>query len=136
MRTKNLPLLITTVAVAAIALLGCSSDDEDEGTDGTSSTTASTTTPDGQGAPIKVDASDLGAEERVTMEPGGMMEITTDGVTEVSTSDDTVLKAIQPGEDETLGDKAGAEAIVAGDAVLTLFDKDGEELYEVEVTVE
>jgi hypothetical protein len=136
MRTKNLPLLITTVAVAAIALLGCSSDDEDEGTDGTSSTTASTTTPDGQGAPIKVDASDLGAEERVTMEPGGMMEITTDGVTEVSTSDDTVLKAIQPGEDETLGDKAGAEAIVAGDAVLTLFDKDGKELYEVEVTVE
>jgi hypothetical protein len=128
--------MVTGVAVAAIALLGCSSDDTDEDADGTSSTTASTTTPDGQGAPIKVDASDLGAEERVTMEPGGMMEITTDGVTEVSTSDDTVLKAIQPGEDQTLGDKAGGEAIAAGDAVLTLFDKDGTQLYEVEVTVE
>lgn len=137
MRTKKLPTLIASASVAAIALFGCS-DDKDEGGDATSTTasTTSTTTPDGQGAPVKVDASNLGAEERITMEPGGMIEITTDGVAEVTSSDDTVLKAIQPGDDETLGDKAGAEAVDAGDAVLTLHDKDGEELYEVEVTVE
>ena len=136
MRTKKLHLLIATVSVSAVALLGCSSDDKDEGTDGTSSTTASTTTPDGKSPPVEVDATDLGAEERITMEPGGMIEITTEGVTEVSSSDDTVLQAIQPDTNKWTGEHAGAEAMAAGDAVLTLSDKDGKELYEVEVTVE
>lgn len=137
MRTKRITSLVAAVAVAAVALLGCSSDDKDEATDDdkTESTT-STTTPDAKSAPVKVDATDLGAEARVTVEPGARIEITTDGVTEVSSSDEQTVKPIQPGEDEDLGDKPGAEALIAGDAVLKLFDKDGKELYEVEVFVE
>jgi hypothetical protein len=81
-------------------------------------------------APVIVDTDDP-----VTIEVGRAIDVTTDGVTRVDTSDDSVLEVSQPTDDGSAQFNAGATAKAAGTATLTVYDND-KVLYTVEVTVE
>lgn len=124
MATRLRTALIGMVVLAPLA--SCSSDDS---SDATTATTAASTTSQQVVAPVIVDG-----PEQLSVEVGAALDIVTDGVTEVTSSDETVLEVTQPSTDGSAEFNAGAAALVAGDAVLTVSGEDGE-LYTVEVEV-
>lgn len=109
--------------VAVVGLLGCSDDSS------TTTTEESTGTTQQVVAPIIVD----GAEE-LTVEVGATLDIVTDGVTGVTSSDEAVLEPSQPSTDGSAVFNAGATALAPGDASLTVSGESGV-LYTVEVEV-
>jgi hypothetical protein len=121
---------ILAVAVVSLVLVaGCSDGaDEQDVIDGPETSVAD----DGNQvvAPVIVDS-----EDPVTIEVGRAIDVTTDGVTRVDTSDDSVLEVTQPTDDGSAQFNAGATAKAAGTATLTVYDND-KVLYAVEVTVE
>lgn len=124
MRTILRTALIGIVVLAPAA--SCSSEDSD---DATTTSTESSTTSQQVVAPIIVDG-----PEQLSVEVGAALDIVTDGVTEVSSSDERVLEVSQPSTDGSAEFNAGARALVGGEATLTVSGEDGE-LYSVEVEV-
>ncbi|MFV0317191.1 MAG: hypothetical protein ACK5O2_09565 [Microthrixaceae bacterium] len=131
----------TFSAAAAVSLLtitglsacsdGAEEQDVIEGPE--TSTTVSTDVPGSDRsvvAPVIVDSSDP-----VSIEVGRVIDITTDGVTEVESSDSAVLEVSQPSDDGSAKFNAGATAKAPGNATITVKGDSGV-LYEVEVTVE
>ncbi len=78
--------------------------------------------------PIEVDGA---AKEEVSV--GQTLNVITKNVTSVSTDNAEVLKVSQPSDDGSAQFNAGAEVIGAGNAVLTVSVKGGND-YKVEVT--
>lgn len=121
--------MLAIAAVALVPLAACSSGTEDQDViEGPETSVAE----DGNEviAPVIVDSADP-----VTIQVGRAIDVTTDDVTRVETSDDSVLEVTQPSDDGSAQFNAGATAKAAGNATLTVYDND-KVLYEVEVTVE
>ncbi len=130
------------VALTVLALLAgsCSSDSDDSGdsTDSGDSNEATTTnssaaTDDGSTsleAPTIVDAAG-----DVTVQVGGFVVVGTPNATDVQTDDPSVLEVSQAYSDGQAEFNAGAEALSAGSATMSVYEGD-ELLYEVNVTVE
>ncbi len=122
-----------------VPMTGCSDSTEDqaviEGPETTDSGTTgsdATSPQDGEEVVAPVIVED---DQPVTIETGRMIDVTSDGVTEVATSDDSVLEVTQPRDDGSAQFNAGATAKAPGVATLSVYAGD-ELLYEVEVTVE
>jgi hypothetical protein len=71
----------------------------------------------------------------IDVEVGAIIDVVSDGVERVDTSDDAVLSVTQPSDDGSAQFNAGATAVAEGDAVLSVYGEDDELLYEVDVTV-
>lgn len=113
-------LLLTIGILFAGLLVGCGGDD-------------STATDDANLEvlpPIIVDG-----PETLTLKVGNTIDITTEGVTEVSTDNPQVLEVTQPSDDGSAQFNAGAVVVDAGEAKLTVSDESGE-LYVVDVFAE
>lgn len=120
--------------VTAVPLAGCGSDD--------APTTAAPTTDaaelDAPGTsevaralpPVIVDG-----PEDLDVEVGAAIDIVTEGVVSVSSSDESVLGVSQPSDDGSATYNAGAVALSTGRATLTVSGADGATLYEVAVEV-
>jgi len=125
-------MLKTSATVAATVLFlmagACSSDSDDAATSTTSTTVAT-----GSAAVLPPTIVD-GAED-VTVDIGHFVVVSTADATRVETSDTAVLEVSQAYSDGSAEFNAGAEALEAGSAVLTVYNGD-EALYEVNVTVE
>ncbi len=70
----------------------------------------------------------------VSMKVGQAIDVTTENVTMVKASDNSVLEVSQPTSDGSATFNAGAVAKASGDATLTAYENE-KKLYEVEVTV-
>ncbi len=126
---------ITSATLVSLALLvpltGCSDSTEDQAViDGPETTDAGTTGDEEVVAPVIVED-----EKPVRVQAGRSIDVTTEGVTEVATSDEAVLEVTQPRDDGSAQFNAGATAKAPGSATLSVYAGD-ELLYEVEVTVE
>lgn len=71
----------------------------------------------------------------IDVEVGAIIDVVTDGVERVSSSDESVLVVTQPSDDGSAEYHAGATALAEGDAVLSVHGVGDELLYEVDVTV-
>lgn len=128
-RRSILVLSVAFVAAVIVPFAGCSDGaEEQEVIEGPETSLAD----DGNAvvAPVIIDS-----DEPVTIQVGRAIDVTTDDVTRVDTSDDSVLEVTQPSDDGSAQFNAGATAKAAGNATLTVYNND-EVLYEVEVTVE
>lgn len=124
-------LKITAVATAALALLvGSCSSDSDDADEETTTTTTSRDEGSTVVAPVIVDAAD-----DVTVEVGEVVVVSNPNATEVTTDDAGVLEVSQAYSDGSAEFNAGAEAVAAGSATLSVFEGD-QLLYEVNVTVQ
>ncbi len=127
---------ILTVSVLATAA-GCSDGAEEqdviEGPETTSTTSTSSGGDQDDGsqlvAPVIVDSA-----EPVSLPVGGYIDVVSEGVESVRSSDEAVLEVSQPNDDGSATFNAGAEAVATGEATLTVNGADGV-LYEVAVTV-
>ena len=118
-----------SAALMGLGVSGCSDGAEDQAVVEGPETT---TTEAGQQleAPVIVDSADP-----LTVEVGQVLDVVTDGVTEVETSDAAVLEVTQPNDDGPAQFNAGATAESVGQATLKVRSN-AEVLYEVPVTVE
>lgn len=130
---KTAAVFATLVALVAGS---CSDDSDDAGgseTTSTETTTDSSSTDDGSTSlepPIIVDAAD-----DVTVKVGGFVVVSTPNATNVETDDAAVLEVSQAYSDGSAEFNAGAEAVGAGSATMSVYEDD-QLLYEVNVTVE
>ena len=125
----NRKALLAVAVVALVPFAGCSDGAEEQDViEGPETSVAD----DGNQvvAPVIVDSDDP-----VTIQVGRVIDVTTDDVTRVDTSDDSVLEVTQPTDDGSAQFNAGATAKAAGNATLTVYDNDTV-LYAVEVTVD
>lgn len=125
----NRKSILAVALISVVPFAGCSDGaDEQEVIEGPETSVAD----DGNQvvAPVIVDTDDP-----VTIQVGRAIDVTTDDVTRVDTSDDSVLEVTQPTDDGSAQFNAGATAKAAGTATLTVWDND-KVLYAVEVTVE
>lgn len=113
---KRILILVLGLLFAGL-LVSCSSDDS-----------ATTDDPSAEVLPpVMVDG-----PESLNLKVGNTINITTEGVTEVSTDNPSVLEVSQPSDDGSAQFNAGAVVLDAGEAKLTVFGESGE-LYVVDV---
>lgn len=115
--------------ILGLGLSACSDGSEDQAViEGPETTTTEAGTQ--LEAPVIVDSADP-----VSLKVGQVIDITTDGVTEVKTSDPSVLEVSQPEDDGSAQFNAGATARSEGEATLSVHQNETL-LYEVAVTVD
>lgn len=72
---------------------------------------------------------------RVIVRRGANLNVITEGVIRVTSSDPAVLRVSQPYTDGSARFNAGGRAVASGEATLCVFGSDDQELYRVDVIV-
>ena len=128
MKQRNALRCAMAIAALGAVIAGCSNAEEQqeviEGPEVTQPDDAA-----GVVAPLIVDSGDP-----VTLEVGRSIDVVTDDVTRVESSDTAVLTVSQPSDDGSASFNAGATAVAAGSATLSVYTGDSL-AYEVAVTV-
>ena len=116
---------ILAVAAVCLSLSGCSADDAAE---------TPPASPTVETSPEVLPPVFIDGPTPVEAAVGDTLVVTSQGVVGVTTDNAEVLRVSQPTSDGSAEFNAGAEAIAAGTAILTVQGENAD-LYEVEVTV-
>ena len=123
-RKQALSAAAATAAIVLVMVPGCSSSD---------SGGQSTTSPDPEITSV-LPPIEVNGPNPIAAKVGDNLNVTTEGVTGVTTDNDGVLKVSQPSDDGSATFNAGAEVVGAGTATLQVLGDNDQPLYQVVVT--
>ena len=145
MRRTPLTAVALLAFVAVTPVLGACSDDADDSSATTTTSAPSTTSGSTAKATTTAPSATSGSasvlppifitgagEQAVTV--GDALDVTTEGVTKVTTDNPLVLEVSQPHSDGSATFNAGGKVLAPGTAVLTIYGAGGAELYRVTLT--